>query len=83
MFGAGPHLCIGEQYAVMNTALVLANAAVMIDFEHVRTPQSEQTECVPPSLCAYGANADGLRCRMIATIFPKDGCWLKMKPRTA
>jgi sterol 22-desaturase len=44
VFGAGPHRCIGEQYAVSNTALVLANAAVLMNWEHAVTPLSEEVE---------------------------------------
>jgi C-22 sterol desaturase len=44
VFGAGPHRCIGEQYAASNTALVLANAAVLMDWEHVRTKDSDEVE---------------------------------------
>jgi sterol 22-desaturase len=44
VFGAGPHRCIGEQYAASNTALVLANAAVLMNWEHVRTSQSDEIE---------------------------------------
>jgi C-22 sterol desaturase len=43
-FGAGPHRCIGEQYANSNTALVLATAAIMCDWEHVLTPESQEVE---------------------------------------
>ncbi|KAF8665134.1 hypothetical protein AX16_000600 [Volvariella volvacea WC 439] len=62
VFGSGPHRCIGLEYANMNIALVLATAAVMMNFEHVTTPLSEEVE-------------------IIATIFPKDGCLLKLTPR--
>jgi sterol 22-desaturase len=44
VFGAGPHRCIAEQYAVMNTMLVLADAAVMLNWEHVLTPLSDKVE---------------------------------------
>ncbi|KAK0198993.1 cytochrome P450 [Armillaria mellea] len=63
VFGAGPHKCIGLEYAMMNIALVLGTAAVMFDWEHDVTPRSEQVE-------------------IIATLFPKDGCRLKLTPRT-
>jgi len=43
-FGAGPHRCIGIEYAMMNIALVLATAAVTFDFEHEITPLSEEVE---------------------------------------
>ncbi|KAK0455908.1 cytochrome P450 [Armillaria borealis] len=62
VFGAGPHKCIGLEYAMMNIALVLGTAAVMFDWEHDVTPKSEQVE-------------------IIATLFPKDGCRLKLTPR--
>ncbi|KAG7450139.1 cytochrome P450 [Guyanagaster necrorhizus] len=63
VFGAGPHKCIGLEYAMMNIALVLGTAAVMFDWEHDVTPKSEQVE-------------------IIATLFPKDGCRLKLTPHT-
>ncbi len=44
VFGAGPHKCIGLEYAMMNIALVLGTAAVMFDWEHDVTPKSEQVE---------------------------------------
>ncbi|KZT23800.1 cytochrome P450 [Neolentinus lepideus HHB14362 ss-1] len=62
VFGSGPHKCIGIEYATMNIALVLANAAVLMNWEHHRTPDSDEVQ-------------------MIATIFPKDGCYLKFTPR--
>ncbi|EMD41431.1 hypothetical protein CERSUDRAFT_110011 [Gelatoporia subvermispora B] len=62
VFGAGPHKCIGNEYAVMNIALVLADAAVLMDWEHHRTPTSDKVQ-------------------IIATLFPQDGCLLKLSPR--
>jgi len=61
-FGSGPHRCIGLEYATINVALVLATAAVMMNFEHELTPLSDKVE-------------------IIATLFPKDGCLLKLSPR--
>ena len=46
VFGSGPHKCIGLEYATMNIAQVLAIASVMMDFEHVLTPESEKVQCV-------------------------------------
>lgn len=46
IFGSGPHKCIGVEYALMNIAICLGNAAVMMDFEHEVTPQSNEIECV-------------------------------------
>jgi len=44
IYGAGPHRCIGLEYANMNIALVIAVAAMKMDFEHVVTPLSEEIE---------------------------------------
>ncbi|TFK76724.1 cytochrome P450 sterol C22-desaturase [Pluteus cervinus] len=63
VFGAGPHRCIGLEYANMNIALVLATAVSMMRWEHEITPLSNEVE-------------------IIATLFPKDGCRLKLTPRT-
>ncbi|TFY70096.1 hypothetical protein EVJ58_g34 [Rhodofomes roseus] len=46
VFGSGPHKCIGIEYAVMNIAIVLADAAVLMDFEHVRTEKSEKVQII-------------------------------------
>ncbi|RDB29641.1 hypothetical protein Hypma_015132 [Hypsizygus marmoreus] len=46
LFGSGPHRCIGVEYAMMNIALVIATAAVMMDFEHEITPQSNEVEII-------------------------------------
>jgi len=63
VFGAGPHRCIGLEYATMNIVLVLATATAMFDWEHEVTPLSEEID-------------------IIATLFPKDGCRLRLTPRT-
>lgn len=44
VFGAGPHRCIGLEYATMNIALVVATAAVKMEWEHDVTPQSYLSE---------------------------------------
>jgi C-22 sterol desaturase len=46
VWGAGPHRCIGLEYAMMNIALVLGIAATMFDWEHEVTPLTEKVECV-------------------------------------
>lgn len=46
VFGAGPHKCIGLEYAMMNMAIVLGNAAMLMDFEHERTPESDEIQYV-------------------------------------
>ncbi|KAI0090029.1 cytochrome P450 [Irpex rosettiformis] len=61
-FGSGPHKCIGLEYAMMNIGLVLADATVLMDWEHVATPESDKVQ-------------------IIATLFPKDGCLLRLTPR--
>ncbi|KAH9927478.1 cytochrome P450 sterol C22-desaturase [Epithele typhae] len=62
IFGSGPHKCIGVEYAIMNTMIVLADAAMLLDFEHIRTPESDKVQ-------------------IIATLFPQDGCLMKLRPR--
>lgn len=44
VFGSGIHKCIGVEYAMMNMALVLANASVLTNFEHALTPDSDRTQ---------------------------------------
>ena len=46
VFGAGPHKCIGLDYAQMNIALVLANASVLMDWHHEITPQSDKVQII-------------------------------------
>nr|BED42916.1 cytochrome P450 monooxygenase [Trametes versicolor] len=46
VFGSGPHKCIGLEYAMMNMALVLADAVALMDFEHVRTEQSDKVQII-------------------------------------
>jgi sterol 22-desaturase len=43
-FGSGPHRCIGFEYSFINIAVVLATASVMMNFEHERTPLSDEVE---------------------------------------
>jgi len=62
VFGSGPHKCIGLEYAMMNIGLVLADAAVLMNWEHVITEKSDKVQ-------------------IIATLFPQDGCLLKISPR--
>ncbi|KAF8973679.1 cytochrome P450 sterol C22-desaturase [Flammula alnicola] len=63
VFGSGVHRCIAVEYANMNIALVLATAAVTMNWEHDLTAQSSEID-------------------IIATTFPKDGCRLRLTPRT-
>ncbi|KAF7367308.1 Cytochrome P450 [Mycena sanguinolenta] len=47
VWGAGPHRCIGVEYATMNMMLVLACAATMFDWEHEITPETSETAILP------------------------------------
>ncbi|GAA6033424.1 hypothetical protein JCM8097_006744 [Rhodosporidiobolus ruineniae] len=62
VFGAGAHKCIGQSYVYMHMDAVIGTAAMLLDWEHKLTPESDQIQ-------------------IIATLFPKDGCWLKFKAR--
>lgn len=44
VFGSGPHKCIGLEYAMMNIALVLADAVTLMEWDHARTERSDQVE---------------------------------------
>lgn len=46
VFGNGAHRCIGNEYALMNIALVLANAAMMMEWEHDVTPDSFKVKMI-------------------------------------
>lgn len=44
VFGSGPHKCIGLEYAMMNMGLVLAQAAVFMNWEHHITEKSDKVQ---------------------------------------
>lgn len=44
VFGSGPHKCIAIEYATMEMALALANASVLMNWEHKITPESEKVQ---------------------------------------
>ncbi|KAJ7770923.1 cytochrome P450 [Mycena maculata] len=46
VWGAGPHRCIGLEYAMMNIGLVLGIAAMMFDWEHEITPLTEKVDVI-------------------------------------
>ncbi|KAI0367526.1 cytochrome P450 sterol C22-desaturase [Pilatotrama ljubarskyi] len=46
VFGSGPHKCIGLEYAMMNIALVLADAVALMDWEHIRTEKSDKVQII-------------------------------------
>ncbi|KZT52959.1 cytochrome P450 [Calocera cornea HHB12733] len=46
VFGAGAHRCIGYEYALMHIAMVVGTASVLMDWQHVATPQSEKVQII-------------------------------------
>lgn len=44
VFGSGPHKCIGIDYTLMHLACVLGTATVLMDWDHLRTPESDQVQ---------------------------------------
>ncbi|KAJ7655263.1 cytochrome P450 [Mycena polygramma] len=46
VWGAGPHRCIGLEYAMMNIGLVLGIAAMQFDWEHEITPLTEKVDII-------------------------------------
>ncbi|KIM29041.1 hypothetical protein M408DRAFT_68711 [Serendipita vermifera MAFF 305830] len=46
VFGAGPHRCIGVEYTNINMACVMGNAAALLNWEHVRTPESDEVQMI-------------------------------------
>ncbi|PYI11263.1 cytochrome P450 61 [Aspergillus sclerotiicarbonarius CBS 121057] len=42
VFGTGPHVCIGQQYAQLNLVLLIGKASLMLDWAHHATPRSEE-----------------------------------------
>ncbi|CAK5264661.1 unnamed protein product [Mycena citricolor] len=46
VWGAGPHKCIGLEYAMMNIALVVAVAAMQFDWKHEITPDSYNIDII-------------------------------------
>eukprot|EP01089_Gocevia_fonbrunei_P009073 TRINITY_DN20_c0_g1_i1.p1 TRINITY_DN20_c0_g1~~TRINITY_DN20_c0_g1_i1.p1 ORF type:complete len:508 (+),score=76.51 TRINITY_DN20_c0_g1_i1:81-1604(+) len=62
VFGAGPHRCLGYDYAIFHLTAFVCLFATLVDFELQVTPTTEEI--------VYGP-----------TIYPGDGCLLKLKPR--
>lgn len=46
VFGAGPHRCIGVEYTTMNMACVMGNAAALLNWDHIKTPDSENVQMI-------------------------------------
>ncbi|KAK9476143.1 cytochrome P450 [Lipomyces japonicus] len=42
VFGTGPHVCLGQTYAVMNFIALIGKAALLLDWDHEVTPDSEE-----------------------------------------
>jgi sterol 22-desaturase len=42
VFGTGPHYCLGQHYAMLNLALCLGKASLLLDWKHHATPLSEE-----------------------------------------
>lgn len=42
VFGTGQHVCIGQQYAMMHMTVCLGLAALFLNWEHERTPVSDE-----------------------------------------
>lgn len=46
VFGAGPHKCIGQEYTVMNMATAMGTAAIMMDWDHKVTEDSDKVQVI-------------------------------------
>lgn len=46
VWGSGPHKCIGGQYASMHLAATLGTASVLMNWEHDRTPLSDDIKVI-------------------------------------
>lgn len=46
VFGAGPHRCIGVEYTMMHLSTVMGTAAVLMDWEHKVTPESNEVQMI-------------------------------------
>jgi C-22 sterol desaturase len=63
----------------MHMSATMASASVLMNWTHEKTADSDEIQCVH---CApYHCLSLMTACRIIATLFPKDGCRLKFTPR--
>ncbi len=46
VFGAGPHRCIGQEYTTMNMMTAMGTAVVLMDWDHLKTPESDKVQII-------------------------------------
>lgn len=46
VFGAGAHRCIGQNYVYMHMTAVIGSAAMLMNWEHAKTPESEEIQII-------------------------------------
>lgn len=42
VFGTGPHVCIGQNYAILNLMTLVGKASMKLNWKHQITPESEK-----------------------------------------
>jgi len=53
VFGAGPHKCIGQEYAILHMANVIVTAAALMDWDHKITDDSEKVQIIATCVIFY------------------------------
>lgn len=46
VFGHGPHHCLGKEYAVLHMTALIGAASVLMDWEHIVTPESQNVQVI-------------------------------------